>query len=188
MTEQGKQATISSFRANVSRQEAVRAFGGSGLDAIYWRARRGQLTRVALAYVPFRLYRVQYELGSARHSRVFAMEAVEGTLDLFEFPSAPLSDQLQSVETRNFVTPKLAEDRAEALLREKVLRIVFQNGFFRVREPRLRIECLPGDFNLPYWLGFYGSESRLHCRVMDAVRRRMEGGKATALFERWLAA
>lgn len=185
MTELSKQTTISSLRSNVSRQEAARAFAGSGLDAVYWRARRGQLQRMAVAYVPFRLYRVQYELGSTRHSRAFALEAVEGTLDLFEFPRVP--GGLESVETRNYVTPRLAEDRAEALLREKVLRIVFQNGFFRVREPRLRIERLPGDFSMPYWLGFYGSEDRLHCRVMDGVRRRMEGGKATALFERWLA-
>jgi hypothetical protein len=28
----------------------------------------------------------------------------------------------------------------------------------------------------------------LRCRVMDAVRRRMEGEKATELFENWLAA
>jgi hypothetical protein len=186
MTKLGKQATISSLRANVSRQEAVRAFGGSGLDAIYWRARRGQLRRMAVVYVPFRLYRVQYELGSARHSRLFALEAVEGTLDLFEFPKAP--DGLEYVETRNYVAPRLAEEHAEALLREKVLRIVFQNGFFRVRETKLQIERLPGDFNVPYWLGFYGSEDRLRCRVIDAVRRRMEGGKATELFERWLAA
>jgi len=186
MTELSKQTTISSLRSNVSRQEAARAFAGSGLDAVYWRARRGQLQRMAVAYLPFRLYRVQYELGSARHSRAFALEVVEGTLDLFEFPKVP--DGLECIETRNYVTPQLAEDRAEALLREKVLRIVFQNGFFCVREPRLWIERLPGDFSMPYWLGFYGSEHRLHCRVMDAVRRRMEGAKATALFERWLAA
>jgi len=28
----------------------------------------------------------------------------------------------------------------------------------------------------------------LRCRVLNAVRRRMEGAKASALFESWLAA
>jgi hypothetical protein len=28
----------------------------------------------------------------------------------------------------------------------------------------------------------------LRCRVLDAVRRRVEGAKASALFEGWLAA
>jgi hypothetical protein len=41
---------------------------------------------------------------------------------------------------------------------------------------------------MPYWLGFYGADGALRCRVLDAVRRRMEGAKARALFEHWLAA
>jgi hypothetical protein len=40
---------------------------------------------------------------------------------------------------------------------------------------------------LPYWLAFYGDETP-RCRVMDAVRRRIEGAKASAFFEEWLAA
>jgi hypothetical protein len=41
--------------------------------------------------------------------------------------------------------------------------------------------------HVPYWLGFYGNAA-LRCRVLNAVRRRMEGAKASALFESWLAA
>ena len=43
------------------------------------------------------------------------------------------------------------------------------------------------DLHLPYWLAFYG-EDAARCRVMDAVRRRIEGAKASAFFEEWLAA
>jgi len=74
------------------------------------------------------------------------------------------------------------------LLTDKVLRIVFQQGFFRVRKPKLDIARIPLDFHMPYWPGFYGADSALTCRVLDAVRRRMEGAKARALFEHWLAA
>jgi hypothetical protein len=42
--------------------------------------------------------------------------------------------------------------------------------------------------HLPYWLGFYASGGIVRCRVMDAVRRRVEGAKASAFFEQWLAA
>jgi hypothetical protein len=41
---------------------------------------------------------------------------------------------------------------------------------------------------MPYWLGFYDRRSTVHCRVVDAVRARVEGAKASALFEQWLAA
>jgi hypothetical protein len=57
-----------------------------------------------------------------------------------------------------------------------------------VRRPKLTVACLPLDFHMPYWLGFYGADGALRCRVLDAVRRRMEGAKARALFEHWLAA
>jgi hypothetical protein len=74
------------------------------------------------------------------------------------------------------------------LLREKVLRIIFQQGFFKLREPRLDITREPGEIYLPYWLGFYGGGETVRCRVLDAVRRRIEGAKASAFFEQWLAA
>jgi hypothetical protein len=41
--------------------------------------------------------------------------------------------------------------------------------------------------HVPYWLGFYGNAAA-RCRVLNAVRRRIEGAKASALFESWLAA
>jgi hypothetical protein len=47
---------------------------------------------------------------------------------------------------------------------------------------------MPIELHLPYWLAFYGNNGAAKCRVMDAVRRRIEGGKATSFFEEWLAA
>jgi hypothetical protein len=179
---------IRTLKPNVTQEEAVRTFSALGLSALYWRIRSGPLQKIAGAYVPFRFYRVRYELGRTPHTRLFALDAVDGALDLFEFPRIPDERQLLSVDGRNRLAPSLPEDRAVELLREKVLRIVFQQGFFKLRQLRLEITREPSDIYLPYWLGFYGGGETVRCRVMDAVRRRIEGAKASAFFEQWLAA
>lgn len=138
--------------------------------------------------MPFRLYRVRYAMNKERIQRIFAMDAVDGSLDLFEFRTMPQDQELIPVQTRNCLAGKLTEERAQQVLRDKVLRIVFQQGFFKLRDASLEIEGLPGEIHLPYWLGFYGASNSLRCRAMDAVRRRVEGAKASAFFEQWLAA
>jgi hypothetical protein len=150
--------------------------------------RTGPLQRIAEAYVPFRLYRVRYAMNREKVQRIFAMDGVDGSLDLFEFQMVPEESQFVGVESRNCLPGLLSEERARQILRDKVLRIVFQQGFFKLRDASLEIEELSANIYLPYWLGFYGENNSLRCRVMDAVRRRVEGAKASALFEQWLAA
>jgi|SRR5579863_1230260 len=182
-----KQTALLSLRANVTQQEAFRAFRGSGISSLYLRTFRGALQRLAAAYVPFRLYRVEYDLGRAHNSRTFGLDQVNGSLDLFEFASIPANDRLMLLESRNVLPARISSEQADAAVREKSLRTIFQKGFFQVRDLDLRIEPLAENFCMPYWLGFYGTDGTLRCRVMDAVRRRMEGSKATTLFETWLA-
>jgi hypothetical protein len=55
-----------------------------------------------------------------------------------------------------------------------------------VRNLEVRPRRLPVDLHIPYWLAFYGEGDRARLRVMDAVRRQMEGAKARALFEDWM--
>ena len=179
---------IRSLKPNVTKDEALRTFCAPGPSSFYWRLRTGPLQRIADAYVPFRLYRVRYAMNKERIHRIFAMDAVDGSLDLFEFRTMPQEDELVTVQTRNCLSGKLCEESAELVLRDKILRIVFQQGFFKLRNASLEIEALPGEIHLPYWLGFYGANNSLRCRVMDAVRRRIEGAKASAFFEQWLAA
>jgi len=181
-------SAIQIMRPNVTQEDALRAFSSSGPASLYWRWKSGPLQRIADVYVPFRLFRVEYQLTKATHSRLFALDAVHGSLDLFEFPKVPAAGQLQTIETRNFLAPSLPLERAELVLREKVWRIIFQQGFFKVREPRLDIFSEPTEIHLPYWLGLYNGPTGVRCRVMDAVRRRMEGAKASLFFEEWLAA
>jgi hypothetical protein len=179
---------IRTLKPNVTQEEAVRTFSALGFSALYWRMRIGRLQKIAGAYVPFRFYRVRYDLGRTPHMRLFALDAVDGSLDLFEFPHIPEERELLPVDGRNRLAPALPEDRGVELLREKVLRIVFQQGFFKLRQLRLDITREPSEIYLPYWLGFYGGGETVRCRVMDAVRRRIEGAKASAFFEQWLAA
>ena len=179
--------SIRTLKPNVSQDEALRKFSAVGLGALYRRVRVGPLRRIAGVYVPFFLYRVRYQLGRAPQTRFFAIDAVDGSLDLFEFPRVPGDSQMVVVETRNCLQPALAEKRAEELLSDKVLRVIFQQGFFKLSESKLECTRELIDLHLPYWLAFYGDETA-RCRVMDAVRRRIEGAKASAFFEEWLAA
>lgn len=179
-------AQISTLKPTVTQGEAVRIFC-AGFSAALWRLRTGPLRRIADVYVPYGLYRVRYSMAGARVVRFFALEVVEGSLDLFEFPRRPDGSELLPIDTRNHLPATLEPERAAELLREKVLRVIFLQGFFKLRDTSLEIHREPGELHLPYWLGFYGSGDALRCRVVDAVRRRVEGAKASALFEQWLA-
>jgi len=179
-------ASIRALRPNVTQDEALRAFSAAGFPAVYWRMRSGPLRRIAEAYVPYSLYRVSYNLGRTAHSSLFAIDAVNGSLDLFVFPRIS-DDQLITVQTRNRLASSLERQQSETLLREKVLRAIFQQGFFKVRELNLEIISEPTELHIPYWLALYGNRV-VRCRVLDAVRRRIEGSKASHFFEQWLAA
>lgn len=181
-------APILALRPNVTQADAVRAFSRPGLSSLVWRVKAGSLERVAAVYVPYQFYEVAYTMARAPHQRLFAIDAVEGALDLFEFPQIPDRRNLLELTTRNALEPALTPAVSEELLREKVLRLIFQQGFFKMRATSLQFRRLPDLLHLPYWLGFYSSGEVVRCRVMDAVRRRIEGPKASAFFEQWLAA
>ena len=173
------------LKPNVTQEEALRAFSSAGASARSWRIRSGPLRRIAEVYEPYFLFCVKC---TAMPPRLFAMDGVDGSLDLFEFPRIPGNGELLTRPSRNLLGPALTEERAAALLREKVLRVIFQQGLFRLRDLRIEITRVPCELHLTYWLGFYERNGSVHCRVMDAVRRRMEGAKASAFFEQWLAA
>src|SRR5271155_812890 len=137
-------SAIRTLKPNVTQEEAVRGFRSGVFSGVYWRIRSGPLQRIAQAYVPFWVYRVRYEIGRARKTRFFAIDAVHGTLDLYELPHVPAEDELCTVETRNRLVPGLQQEAAEELLRMKVLRVLFQQGFFKLRALKVDIERAPG--------------------------------------------
>jgi len=124
-------SSIRSLRPNVTREEAIQAFTAAGPASLYWRLRIGSLQRIADAYIPFRIYKVRYAAGGGRHTHHFALDAVDGSLDLFEFAKPPGDAETFTVATRNHPPPSLSEALSENLLRDKVLRLIFQRGFSR---------------------------------------------------------
>src|ERR1700732_3112146 len=111
--------SIAALRPNVTKEDAVREFSSRGLSSMYWRLTAGRLQRIAEAYVPYQFYEVSYVMGRAPQTRLFAMDAVDGSLDLFEFPQLPSQQQLVTTETRNRVELSLAAGGGRALLRAK---------------------------------------------------------------------
>jgi hypothetical protein len=176
---------ILTLRPSVTREQAVAQLQGGSLARWLGRA---ALRSVADVYVPFRLYRVEVHSRARPWTSWFAVDSVTGGLDPYQFDRPPEPAELLRLETRNRPAPALGEDEAVRLLQDKLRRVVFQTGFFRVRDLRFQIDRLPVDLHVPYWLGFYGAADLVRLRVLDGVRRRLEGGRARALFEGWLAA
>jgi len=180
-------SSIQTLKSNVTQSDALRKFSTFGPASLLRNLRLGPLQRIAEVYVPFHLYRVNYSLGREQLSRLFAIDAVEGSLDLFEFPAPPNQAELLQIETRNALPANLTDTPSQQLLREKVLRVIFQQGFFKLRDANLTMIRTPLDLHLSYWLAFYGTTTP-RCRVLDATRGKIEGAKASALFESWLSA
>ncbi len=178
---------IHTLKPAVSQAEAIEALRPRGIAGLLGRLRMGPLSSVADVYVPFRLYDIRISNGGERQTRWLALDAVSGTLDPYEFERIPDSSELIPVKTRNRLEPVLDEERARELLADKLRRSIFQTGFFRVRDLQIRLEPVPLDLHMPYWIGFYSAGEFVRLRVLDAVRGRFEGGKARAFFEAWLA-
>src|SRR5207247_2007594 len=105
------------LQPNVTQEEALRAFSSAGASALYWRIRSGPLRRIADLYVPYFLFCVKC---TAMPPRLLAMDAVDGSLDLFEFPQIPGEGELLTRPSRNLLGAALSEERAAGLLRDKV--------------------------------------------------------------------
>src|SRR5260370_12320626 len=118
-------SVIHVLQPNVTQEEAVRAFSGAGVSALYWRMRSGPLLRIADAYVPYFLYRVKY---AGAPARLFAIDAVDGSLDLFEFPRIPEERELLALDSRHLMQAALAEERSAELLPDKQLPVILPHG------------------------------------------------------------
>jgi len=178
-------ARIRSLRANVTREEATEQFS-SGLGDILRTTAFGPLKSVADFYIPFRLFQVEIFNRGKRDQRVFGLDAVNGSLDLYHFEQLPDEREVIYLETRNCSEPLLDEAEAKKIVAAKVQRLLFSTGFFRVRNLRISAEPVAGEIYIPYWVGFRGRGARARFAVMDAVRRKMEGAKVRHLLQAWL--
>lgn len=177
--------SIRSLKPNVTREDAMRHFTAGSLnfaaDLI-----RGRVQSIAELYIPYRLFRVKFTNAGKEESRIFALDAVQGTLDLYQFSGLPAETDLCTLDTRNALSSAVDASQAQERVVAKVRRLIFARGFFRLRDVQLEAAQIPGDLHIPYWICFRGSDGRVHFSILDAVRRRAEGAKARHLIEDWL--
>jgi len=178
---------IRSLRPNVTREQAIQHFSAGALNRVA-NLTRGRIRSLAELYIPYRSFRVKITSGGREQSRIFALDAVQGVLDLFEFPAHPAASDLLTIETRNVLPSSLDELQLRDRIIAKVRRIVFAQGFFKLRDLQINADIIPGEYCVPYWVCFRGVHERAHLAVLDAVRRKREGAKVGHMIEAWLRA
>ena len=178
--------TISSLRPNVSCEDAVLQFQRPGVAAQVRSLFRGPLRSVALVHIPFRLFRIEISNRGTRELRWLALDAVTGSFDPYSFEAEIAPGSLVCVATRNHPMATMSCEEAERVVIEKVRRLVFGSGFFRIRDLSIHTQAVPLDFHVPYWVGFFGSGQAARFAVIDAVRRCFEGPKVRSFFYEWL--
>ena len=174
---------IRSLKANVSLEEAKEQFMGDALTKLARELAYGPLRSVAAIHIPFRLFEVGITNGGASQTEFFALDVVNGTLDVFRFDSVP---DTELVESRNILDVAVDDQKANELVLSAVRRALYSKGFFRMRDLRLKAVALPGDVYAPYWVGLRGRTQDVHLEILDAIRRRMEGGKMRRMVSEWL--
>ena len=80
-----------------------------------------------------------------RDLRLFGLDAVNGSLDLYHFEQLPGERELLYIETRNCTEPLLDEAEANKIVDAKVLRLLFSTGFFRMRNLQINAEPVAGE-------------------------------------------
>jgi len=175
---------IQALKPNVTREQAVRHFT-EGTVSRAAELIRGPVRSLAELYIPYRVFQVKIRSAGREQNQTFALDAVRGVLDLYQFPPLSHADLL-TLETRNVLPSGLELSHAEEQLIAKVRRMIFTRGFFRVRDLRIEAIPLPGEFCVPYWVCFRGMVEKANLSVLDAVRRRPEGAKVRRLIEDWL--
>lgn len=177
---------ISSLRSSTSRDQALRQLMPADVRGLFRTWLNGKLLGLADVYVPYRLYKITIEDCRRQSLRYYAVDAVTGTLDPYEFAAPPPDAMFAEVTTRNCHPVQLDEAETRQLAVQRVRRAVFSRGFFRISHPIFVTELLRPDFYIPYWLGFYGEPQNLKVVVLNSVRQTYEGSKVRRLVETWL--
>ena len=178
-------AALLSLQSTLTEGQAIAAFRRH--DSAWTRRVRGaRLRSIARVFVPYYAFHVIVADRRRRQTGLFAVDAVGGTLDPYQFEGSLATLALEQIHSRNALTATLDVETAWPILVEKLRRVAFQGGFWRIRGPRFSVEREPLILHLPYWVGFYADGPRVRLEVLDAVRRCFEGAKARALFQAWL--
>jgi hypothetical protein len=176
---------IQSLRPNVTQDEAIEIFR-EGLSGWFRQALRGPLLKVADLYIPFCPFEAEWTSGATTKRMRVGLDAGWAMLDLYLFEPHTLLTQTISLATRNVVPAGVSEEALQQAVRDKIRRMLFSQGFFRLRNLAITVRPLGTAVYVPYWLGFYARGTEVRVAVLDAVRRRLEGAKARTLVTAWL--
>ncbi|MGH9566452.1 MAG: hypothetical protein ACRD4I_10735 [Candidatus Angelobacter sp.] len=179
-------ARIRALKPNVSQEEAVELLSPRGLSGMARNFASGPVRSVADFYIPFRIFQVEIRNAGEKSSHVFGLDAVNGSLDLYTWEHLPAQNELFLLETRNRLPIMLPEEDGQRMVADKVRRLIFAQGFFRVRNFGIAAQPIAGEIHVPYWAAFRGHGIRAHIAVLDAVRRQMEGSRVRQMLRQWL--
>ena len=177
---------IRSLRANVTREEATEQFTTKGFGTSLRNIVHGPLRSIADFYIPFLLFQVEVRNRGRTEQRIYGLDAINGSLDPYQFEELPGPFDIVYLETRNCAKPLLDEAEAKTLVIAKVRKHLYSTGFFRMSNLQITAEVIPGEIHIPYWVGFRGRGSRARVSVIDAMRRTVEGAKVRHLLRDWL--
>jgi hypothetical protein len=185
MSEAAK-VTIDSLKPNVTLNEARRLMTTDGLGGMFRYLRLGRLRCITQFYIPFDIFDLKIHRNGRVETGFVAVDAVNATLDPYAFEHPPLETDCVTLDTRNTIPRLLTLAASQKNAEERVRRLLYQRGFFRISQLKIEASRRPSGICVPYWVGFFGTESQLRMAVLDAVRRRVEGAKVRALVQEWL--
>ena len=155
-----------------------------GLADILRTTASGPLKSVADFYIPFQLFRVEMVNAGKRDLRLFRLDAVNGSLDLYSFDHSRASGKSSIWKPPTIQSPCWTKPRPGKLLSPRCS-ACFLPGLFRVRNLQISAEQVAGEIYIPYWVGFRGRGVPVRFVVMDAVRK--DGRRQSAAFvQAWL--
>jgi hypothetical protein len=157
----------------------------AGLKLFKSRMRRLKIGQILFAtgfFIPYYLFEVGILNGGKLTSQFLAIDAMKGELDLYSFATSPT--EFDEVETSQIGEALLSEKQAFALLKEKIRRQMYLQGFFQIRDLTITGK-LVRQIYIPYWVGFFKQKTQAEIEVVDAVRGRFEGPKVRDLIYDW---
>jgi hypothetical protein len=170
---------ITILKPGVTRAEATRKLGGSLTEI-----KRGRLALVMDFYIPYLMFEALITNANQTMKKLMAIDAVTGTLDPYIFDHVPSEDERAIVESERALKAEITEAAAFEILGDKIKRMLYLKGFFRVKDVRINGRYLE-TLHVPYWVGIYRRNRDVRIEAVNAVRGVHEGTKVRELIAGW---
>jgi len=170
---------ITAVKPDITREQAVAKFRGG-----FSQLRHGRLRIAADFYIPYRFFHITCDHGRRATDTILAADAVTGKFDLIQFDQLPEEGDRMSVDTVLFAEERVNEEDAFKLVRERMMRLLFMKGFFKLSRVNLKIN-LAASLHLPYWIGVYDRQGRAHLEIINALQGGFEGAKLREIVAEW---